>query len=96
MIKESKWDRDALATAKIEVAGKTWDVVLGPPIRLDSRGLDEVDVVPGKDAHLRGGPAQAEPERASGAKIHGRQERHRSAVTWESRVRKDPAYISTT
>jgi hypothetical protein len=48
VIKELKWERDVLATAKIDVAGKTYDAVLGPPIRLDSRGLDEVDVQPGK------------------------------------------------
>jgi hypothetical protein len=48
VIKELKWERDVLATAKIDVAGKTYDAVLGPPVRLDSRGLDEVDVQPGK------------------------------------------------
>jgi hypothetical protein len=48
VIKQLKWERDVLATAKIDVAGKTYDAVLGPPVRLDSRGLDEVDVQPGK------------------------------------------------
>jgi hypothetical protein len=48
VIKELKWERDALAIAKIDVSGKTYDVALGPPVRLDARGLDEVDVQPGK------------------------------------------------
>jgi len=48
VIKELKWERDVLATAKIDVAGKVYDAVLGPPVRLDARGLDEVDVQPGK------------------------------------------------
>ena len=48
VIKEVKWGRDELATAKIDVSGKVYDVVLGPPVRLDARGLDEVDVQPGK------------------------------------------------
>src|SRR5207342_1679362 len=30
VIKELKWERDALATAKIDVAGKIYDVALGP------------------------------------------------------------------
>ena len=61
VIKESKWDRDALATARIEVAGKLWDVVLGPPIRLDSRGLDEVDIQPGKTLTFEAVPHKQNP-----------------------------------
>jgi hypothetical protein len=47
-IKELKWERDAIASAKVDVAGRAYDVVLGPPVRLDARGVDEVDVQPGK------------------------------------------------
>jgi hypothetical protein len=52
VIKEIKWERDVLATAKIDVAGKIYDVVLGPPVRLDARGLREADVQPGKSLAL--------------------------------------------
>jgi hypothetical protein len=47
-IKASTWEINGLATAKVDVAGKAYDVVLGPPVRLDARGLDEVDIQPGK------------------------------------------------
>jgi len=30
------------------VAGKMFDVVVGPPIRLDARGVREADLLPGK------------------------------------------------
>ena len=47
-VKEMKWEIDKLATAKIDVAGKVYDVLLGLPIRLDFRGIAEEDVAVGK------------------------------------------------
>ncbi len=46
VVKEIKWERP-LVTAKIEAAGKTWDVVLAPPVRMDFRGLVQEDLAPG-------------------------------------------------
>ena len=63
-----------LATAKIDVAGKTYDVVLGPPVRLDFRGPRRSGRPAGEDADVRGRRQQAEPERASRADVHGRQD----------------------
>ena len=48
VVKESTWDVAKLATGKVEVAGKTYDVMLGLPIRLDFRGIAEEDVAVGK------------------------------------------------
>jgi hypothetical protein len=61
VIKTSRWDRDGLATATVEVAGKAWEVVLGPPIRLDARGLDEVDILPGKTITFQAVPSRQNP-----------------------------------
>ena len=49
VVKTSKYTpEDPLAFATIEAAGKTYNVLLGPPIRLDFRGLAEEDFKPGK------------------------------------------------
>ena len=48
VVKESTWDVHKLATGKIDVKGKTYDVMLGLPIRLDFRGIAEEDVSVGK------------------------------------------------
>ena len=48
VIKTSDYKRDTFASATVDVAGKTYDVVLGPPIRLDFRGLAAEDFKPGK------------------------------------------------
>jgi hypothetical protein len=61
VIKELKWERDTLAIAKIEAGGKTYDVALGPPVRLDARGLDEVDVQPGKTLTFEGVVSKQNP-----------------------------------
>jgi hypothetical protein len=46
VIKELKWEAP-LASAKVEVDAKLWDVVLAPPVRMDFRGLVQEDLVPG-------------------------------------------------
>jgi hypothetical protein len=61
VIKELSWNRDELATAKIEAEGRVWDVALGPPVRLDSRGVDEVDVQPGKTIVFEAVPSRQNP-----------------------------------
>jgi len=49
VVKTSRYTpEDPLAFATVEAAGKTYNVLLGPPIRLDFRGLAEADFKPGK------------------------------------------------
>ena len=47
VVKALTWERDKLATAKIDVGGKQYDVMLGLPIRMDFRGITEEDLAPG-------------------------------------------------
>jgi hypothetical protein len=46
VIKSLNWE-SPLATAAIDVAGATWNVVLAPPVRMDFRGLVKEDLAPG-------------------------------------------------
>ena len=48
VVKTSDYKRDRSRRATIDVAGKTYEVVLGPPVRLDFRGLAAEDFAPGK------------------------------------------------
>ena len=49
VIKTSAYSHEEpLATAVVDVNGKSYEVMLGPPIRLDFRGLAEEDFQPGK------------------------------------------------
>jgi hypothetical protein len=61
VVKESTWDIDKLATAKVEVAGKIFDVMLGLPIRLDFRGIAEEDVAAGKTLTFEAVPGKQNP-----------------------------------
>jgi hypothetical protein len=61
VVKELKWERDALAIATVDAGGKTYTVALGPPVRLDARGLDEVDVQPGKTLAFEGVVSRQNP-----------------------------------
>ena len=47
VVKELTWERDQLATAKIDIGGRLYDVMLGLPVRMDFRGIAEEDVSPG-------------------------------------------------
>ena len=55
VIKEVMWE-DPIATAKVDVAGRTLDVVLGPPVRLDFRGLGVDDVKLGATVTIQAVP----------------------------------------
>ncbi len=43
-------------TLKLESAGKTWNVVLAPPSRMESRGLASASLKPGVQARVEGYP----------------------------------------
>ncbi len=60
VIKGVKWE-DPLATATIDVAGKSWEVVLGPPVRLDFRGLVKEDFKAGTAIVLEAVPNKSNP-----------------------------------
>ncbi|HVH29226.1 MAG TPA: hypothetical protein VM818_20870 [Vicinamibacterales bacterium] len=59
VVKEVNWELHKLATAKIDVAGKTYDVMLGFPVRLDFRGIAEEDVAVGKTLTFQAVPSKA-------------------------------------
>ena len=61
VVKETKWERDQLATAKIEIAGKTYDVMLGFPVRLEFRRLVVEDVKPGVAITIEAVPSKQNP-----------------------------------
>jgi hypothetical protein len=54
VVKSSDYKRDTIATATIDAGGKTYEVVLGPPIRLDFRNLAAEDFAPGKTITFEG------------------------------------------
>jgi hypothetical protein len=58
VVKEMTWERDKVATAKIDVAGKVYDVMLGLPVRLDFRGIAEEDVAVGKTLTFQAVPGK--------------------------------------
>ena len=60
VIKEVDW-QNPIATAKIEVAGKTWDVALGPPVRLDFRGMGVDDFRVGITMSFEAVPSRQSP-----------------------------------
>jgi hypothetical protein len=62
VVKTSKYSpEDPLAFATVDVAGKTYNVLLGPPIRLDFRGLAEEDFKPGKTITFTAVPSKQNP-----------------------------------
>ena len=62
VVKSSTYNpEDPLAFANIDVAGKTYNVLLGPPIRLDFRGLAEEDFKPGKMVTFTAVPSKQNP-----------------------------------
>ena len=46
---------------RLEVPGKTWNVVLAPPSRMESRGLPRTALKPGVKATVEGYPARDDP-----------------------------------
>jgi hypothetical protein len=62
VVKTSNYSpEEPLAFASIDVAGKTYNVLLGPPIRLDFRGLAEEDFKTGKSVTFEAVPSKQNP-----------------------------------
>jgi hypothetical protein len=60
VIKEMKWEAP-LVTTTIEISGKTLNVVLAPPVRLDFRGLTKEELPPGTAITFAAVPSKADP-----------------------------------
>lgn len=58
----------------LAVPGKTWEVVLAPPSRLERRGLEKSMLKPGVTATVEGYPNRGKPEemRAERISINGK------------------------
>jgi len=65
VLKETKW-QDPLSTAKVEVGGKLVDVVLGPPVRMDFRGLGIDDLKTGTAITIQAVPSKQTPNEFRG------------------------------
>jgi len=61
VVKELVWERDRIATAKIDVDGKVHDVMLGLPIRMDFRGIAQEDLAPGTRLTFQAVPSRQSP-----------------------------------
>jgi hypothetical protein len=59
---------------RLETPGKTWNVVLAPPSRMENRGLPREALAPGKQASVVGYPHRQDPDemRAERITIDGR------------------------
>ena len=59
---------------RLEVPGKTWNVILAPPSRMERRGLDKGMLKPGVTATVEGYPNREKPDemRAERITINGK------------------------
>lgn len=55
--------------ARLEVPGKTWDVILAPPSRMERRGLEKGMLKPGATATVEGYPNRDKPEEMRAERI---------------------------
>ena len=61
VVQELTWDKDKLALAKVNAAGKTYDVMLGLPVRLEFRGIEEAELAKGKTLTFQAVPGKTNP-----------------------------------
>ena len=54
---------------RFEAPGKTWNVVLAPPSRMENRGLTKAMLMPGTSATLEGYPNRNKPEEMRAERI---------------------------
>ena len=54
---------------RLETPGKTWDVVLAPPSRMERRGLPPEQLQPGGEASVEGYPNRDKPEEMRAERI---------------------------
>jgi hypothetical protein len=67
-IKESGYEHPH-GYIKLETPGKTWNVVLAPPSRMENRGLPRAMLKPGTQATVVGYPNRTEPEEMRAERI---------------------------
>jgi hypothetical protein len=61
VVKAMKWERDEILTARMDIGGKAYEVMLGLPVRLEFRGIEEADVAPGKTLTFQAVPGRKNP-----------------------------------
>jgi hypothetical protein len=54
---------------RLEVPGKTWQVTLAPPSRMENRGLPRAMLAPGTKATVVGYPSRTEPDEMRAERI---------------------------
>ena len=54
---------------RLETPGKTWNVVLAPPSRMERRGLDKGALKPGASVTVEGYPNRGKPEEMRAERI---------------------------
>ena len=54
---------------RLETPGKTWNVVLAPPSRMERRGLEKAALKPGATATVEGYPNRDKPEELRAERI---------------------------
>ena len=54
VIKEARYDKAPYGVITLEIDGKTWTVILAPPVRMDFRGLTEPMLKPGVAVNVEG------------------------------------------
>ncbi len=55
--------------ARLETPGKTWEVILAPPSRMERRGLEKGALKPGVSATVEGYPNRGKPEEMRAERI---------------------------
>ena len=55
--------------ARMETPGKTWNVILAPPSRMERRGLEKGQLKPGATATVEGYPNRDKPEEMRAERI---------------------------
>jgi len=54
---------------RLETPGKTWNVVLAPPSRMEFRGLSKAMLAPGGNVSVEGYPNRSKPEELRAERI---------------------------
>jgi hypothetical protein len=54
---------------RLETLGKTWNVVLAPPSRMENRGLKREMLTPGTEATVVGYPNRTDPQELRAERI---------------------------
>jgi hypothetical protein len=58
VLKTARYDRDTYGSITMESAGRTWTIILAPPVRMDFRGLNEDMLKPGVAVVVEGFPSR--------------------------------------